>query len=293
MTTTSAIFRFAPSPNGELHLGHAYSALFTARMAERHHGRFLLRIEDIDLARSKPEYEQQIYDDLAWLGLSWQQPVRRQSEHFSDYQTALDQLIEMKLVYPSFASRSEIKAEAQKAGVDQDPDGQFLYPEACKQQDHKTAKQPGAMDMPHAWRLDMRRAIAKAREINPAVQYFQEQGTGPGEQTGLIPATPEIWGDVVIARKDVPTSYHLSVVVDDAIQNITHVTRGQDLFYATHLHHLLQILLKRPHPTYHHHGLIRDQTGRRLAKSTRDQSLKALRHQGCTPRDILIRIGLA
>ena len=293
MTSAPAIFRFAPSPNGALHLGHAYSALFTAQMAKRHNGRFLLRIEDIDLARSKPEYEQQIYDDLAWLGLSWEQPVRRQSEHFSDYHKALDQLIEIGLVYPSFASRSEIKTEALKEGTSRDPDGQFLYPEACKAIDHKKAAQPGALNTPHAWRLDMKRAIAKAKEISPETYSFTELGAGPNNETGLLALTPDIWGDVVIARKDVPTSYHLSVVVDDALQNITHVTRGQDLFYATHVHRLLQILLNLPQPVYHHHNLIRDETGRRLAKSTKDQSLTALRNQGLSPQDIYKLIGLA
>jgi len=293
MTSTSATFRFAPSPNGALHLGHAYSALFTAQMAKQHNGRFLLRIEDIDLERSKPEYEQQIYDDLAWLGLSWEQPVRRQSQHFNDYRQALDQLIDMGLVYPSFASRSEIKTQAQKAGIDHDPDGQFLYPEACKAQDQEKATAPGAMNTPHAWRLDMKHAIAKAKQINTGALNFMELGEGPDNETGLLTLTPDIWGDVVIARKDVPTSYHLSVVVDDALQAITHVTRGQDLFYATHIHRLLQVLLRLPQPIYHHHGLIRDETGRRLAKSAQDQSLQALRNQGCTHQDIFKLVGLS
>ncbi len=290
------VFRFAPSPNGELHLGHAYSALFTADAAARHGGRLLLRIEDIDPVRSKRAFERQILDDLAWLGLEWEEPVRRQSDHLEDYRAALDKLIKLGVVYPSFASRGEIRNAAaadKRAPRRKDPDGQMLYPATLKARDRELAAGPNPPRGAYAWRLDAGLAAARAAEIAGKVPTFTETGCGPRGERGTLPVDLAQWGDVVIARKDVATSYHLSVVVDDALQGVSHITRGQDLFHASHVHRILQILLALPEPFYHHHGLILDETGRRLSKSAGDKSLKALRGQGLSPADIRAMTGLA
>lgn len=283
------VFRFAPSPNGDLHLGHAYSALVSAAQAERHDGVFLVRIEDIDPVRSSRRFEQRILDDLAWLGLAWQQPVRRQSEHFDDYAAALDKLIELGVVYKSFATRGEIKAMAPaRANPRLDPDGQILYPQALKRRDLEHAQPRGR---PHAWRLDAGAAAAAIAQKSTIPLEFTELCQGPQGEQGVIAVDFSLWGDVVIARKDVPTSYHLSVVFDDAAQNISHVTRGHDLFHATHIHRILQVLLDLPTPLYYHHDLIRDDTGRRLSKSAADKSLRALREEGAAPADIRAMVG--
>lgn len=221
---TVPVFRFAPSPNGQLHLGHAYSALLNANMAEQSGGRFLLRMEDIDTARCTPALEQGIYDDLHWLGLRWETPVRRQSEHFGEYRNALTKLADKGLVYPAFLSRSEVRkriSEACARGDDwpSDPDGTPLYPQDERNMSEKEQMEHIVSGAPYAWRLDMDKALASAGEP----LFWNESGAGPDGETGRLAADPARWGDVVIARKDTPTSYHLSVVVDDALQGITHI----------------------------------------------------------------------
>ena len=290
------VLRFAPSPNGWLHLGHAYSALFAFELATRTGGRFLLRIEDIDVGRCRPEYEEAIYEDLAWLGLDWERPVRRQSEHFADYEAALKRLRDMGLVYPCFATRKEIADAIAATGIDPrnwpvDPDGAPLYPGIYK--DLAPAEMNRLMwdGRSYAWRLDTEKALAKAEEIAGAPLTFLEDGEGPNGETGTCAVKPALFGDVLIARKDVPTSYHLAVTVDDAIQGVTLVTRGQDLFHATYIHRILQVLLALPEPRYRHHRLIRDDAGRRLSKSARDMGLRELRAAGKSPADIRRMVG--
>lgn len=290
---TGPVFRFAPSPNGELHLGHAYSALLNARMAAETGGRLLLRIEDIDVARCTPQFEEGIYRDLAWLGIEWEQPVRRQSDHFDDYAEALDRLVDAGLAYPSFMSRGEVRAiiaEAEAEGREwpRDPDGAPLFPETerrLSQRERDARMQAGE---PYAWRLDTQAALAHVG----GPMFWEEQGHGPQGETGLLRANPTAWGDVVIARKEVPTSYHLSVVVDDALQGVTHVVRGRDLFFATAMQRLLQELLGLPAPVYVHHDLVLGDDERKLSKSRRDTGLAALRAAGLTPDDIRRMVGL-
>lgn len=265
------IFRFAPSPNGYLHLGHAYSALFTWHEAKKIDGNVLLRIENIDIGRCRSEYTRQIFDDLTWLGLSWPEPVRIQSQHFGDYHNAAAKLADRGVLYPCFCTRKQIR-EASDGMTD--PDAAPRYPGTCRhlsQQDIQHCKNAG---LPHAMRLDM----AKAMEL---VDKFDQDY-----------ASLEDWGDVVIVRKDIPTSYHLSVVVDDALQNITHVTRGMDMYAATAIHLLLQKLLELPSPHYQHHQLIRGDTGRKLSKSAADRSLKSLREQGLTADELRLSLRL-
>ena len=284
------VFRFAPSPNGYLHLGHALSALLNADMARTANGRLLLRIEDIDRTRCRPEYEAAIYEDLAWLGLAWEEPMRRQSEHFAAYRKALDRLSSMGLVYPSFESRAEIArlvaAREHSGPWPRDPDGAPLYPGTAKELSSRERERRMA-DEPYALRLDMAAARARAGEL-----HWTETGRGPNGETGRVPASAAQWGDVVLGRKETPTSYHLAVVIDDALQGVTDVVRGEDLFWATGVHRLLQALLGLPAPTYHHHRLIRDADGRKLAKSTRATGLRELRAQGITPADIRKLVGL-
>ncbi|APY14244.1 tRNA glutamyl-Q(34) synthetase GluQRS [Brucella sp. 10RB9214] len=290
---TAPVFRFAPSPNGQLHLGHAYSALLNANMAENSGGRFLLRMEDIDTARCTPALEQGIYDDLHWLGLRWETPVRRQSEHFGEYRNALTKLADKGLVYPAFLSRSEVRkriSEACARGDDwpSDPDGTPLYPQDERNMSEKEQMEHIVSGAPYAWRLDMDKALAAAGEP----LFWNESGAGPDGETGRLAADPAKWGDVVIARKDTPTSYHLSVVVDDALQGITHIVRGRDLFHATSVHRLLQKLLGLPEPLYHHHDLVLGEDGQKLSKSRKDTALASLREQGWTPADIRAKLGL-
>lgn len=286
----SPVFRFAPSPNGHLHLGHALSAILNHDMARDSGGRFLLRIEDIDLVRCTPELEAAIYRDLAWLGLEWETPVRRQSEHFADYATALERLREMGLVYPAFMTRGEVKArvattEAEGAAWPRDPDGSPHYPEDDRHRGDGERRQRMAGGMRHAWRLDMEKAIAT---VNRQLTW---QETVDGTPT-IVVADPAAWGDVILSRSDAPSSYHLSVTVDDAEQGITHVVRGRDLFQATAVHRLLQELLGLPQPLYHHHRLILDEDGRKLSKSEKSTGLQALREAGASAADIRRRIGL-
>lgn len=288
------IVRFAPSPNGLLHVGHARSAMLNWRFAETRGGTFLLRIEDIDVTRARPEFEVALKEDLAWLGIDWPEPVRRQSGHFGEYQSALDELRRLGLLYPAFLSRAEIATivsefESRGRVWPRDPDGAPHYPGndralSMSERDHRIAA-----GQPHAWRLDMQAALDGLGEL----LSWRESGAGPKGETGQIGADPAAWGDVILARRDVPASYHLSVTVDDAVQSITDVIRGEDLFASTSVHRLLQHLLGLPVPAYHHHGLVRDPDGRKLSKSDGATSIAALRQQGASPADILALAGLA
>ena len=285
------ILRFAPSPNGYLHLGHAFSALLNYDMAREVGGRLILRIEDIDTQRSRPEFESAIYEDLAWLGISWAEPVRRQSEHVADYEAALLKLDARGLLYPSFESRSEIAAlitERERHGRwPRDPDGVPLYPGRGRKLAAAERKRRVEAGEPYALRLAIDAAVAQT-----GVLTWSETGLGPHDNTGVITAAPLMWGDVIVARKDMPTSYHLAVTVDDALQGVTDVVRGQDLFWSTSIHRLLQALLGLPEPIYHHHRLVLDAEGRKLAKSTGAKSLRDLRAEGLTAQDIRRMVGL-
>lgn len=278
---TRPVFRFAPSPNGLLHLGHALSALVNAERAEETGGRLLLRIEDIDQTRCRPEFEAAVLDDLAWLGIRYEAPIRRQSEHFDDYRAALGRLDEMGLVYPAFLSRGEMKIHAADPAWPRDPDGAPLYSGADRDLGPSEAADRIASGAPYALRLKMDEAVRRAGPLD-----WAERGEG------RIVANPTRWGDVVLARKDVPTSYHLSVVVDDALQGITDVVRGRDLYHATSVHRLLQTLLGLPEPAYEHHRLILGLDGRKLSKSEGASGIAALRESGATPADIRRMVGL-
>jgi glutamyl-Q tRNA(Asp) synthetase len=285
------VFRFAPSPNGYLHLGHAFSALLNFDLARRAGGRFLLRIEDIDTVRCRPEFEAAIYEDLGWLGVAWETPVRRQSDHLAEYRDALERLSSQGLIYPGFESRAEIArlvAEREAAARwPRDPDGAPLYPGAARLLSPDQRAQGLQSGTTYALRLDMAAACRRAGDLG-----WMETGEGPKGETGEVAARPEAWGDVIVARKEMPTSYHLSVVVDDALQDVTEVVRGRDLFWSTSVHRLLQALLGLPKPAYRHHRLILDGDGRKLSKSTGSTSLRELRAAGVTPAEIRRRIGL-
>ena len=285
-----SVFRFAPSPNGEMHLGHALSALIGYERAQTLGGRFLVRIEDIDIGRSRPQFVAGIFADLAWLGIAWEEPVVFQSRRMPAYGAAARRLEEMGLLYPCFATRAEIEAAA--AGGPVDPDGAPLYPGLFRGRDAREVARRKAAGEPFALRIDMGAAISvAAARLGGAPLVFTELDEDGRPQE--IAARPERWGDAVIVRKDVPTSYHLAVVVDDAWQGVTHVTRGRDLYAATDLHRLLQVLLDLPAPIYQHHRLVTDAHGRKLAKSARDTSLRSLRESGATPADIRRMVGLA
>jgi glutamyl-Q tRNA(Asp) synthetase len=284
------IYRFAPSPNGYLHLGHALSAFLNQDMALNTRGRFLLRIEDIDLARCTPDLEAAIYRDLAWLGLHWEEPVRKQSEHFDLYERALNRLRDMGLVYPAFMTRGEVRSkvaafEAAGGNWPRDPDGSPLYPEDDRLRTEAERRRLLQKGLRHAFRLDMRKAL---KQVSSPLHWKE---TGDGQQ-GFIMADPGAWGDVILSRSDAPSSYHLSVTVDDAAQGVTHVVRGLDLFAATSVHRLLQQLLELPQPIYHHHRLVLGGHGRKLSKSEGSTGLAALRNQGLTPIDIRRLVGL-
>ncbi len=282
------ITRFAPSPTGLLHLGHAFSALTAYRAAETAGGRFLLRIEDIDRIRCKPEFEAAIYDDLAWLGLAWETPERRQSEHFDEYAAALNTLREKGLVYRCFKTRKEITDEIARAPhfAPEGPEGPAYVGGPLPASEERYLLAEGA---PFAWRLSTEAARKYLGDAFDTLSFTEE--TPDGLRT--IKATPEIFGDPVIARKDNGTSYHLASVHDDAAQGISHVIRGEDLYHAAHLHRLLQSLLDLPEPLYRHHRLLTDDTGRRLAKRDKAATLKALRERGKSPSDIVAELGLA
>lgn len=268
------ITRFAPSPTGWLHLGHAYAALFAHEKANG--GRFLIRLEDIDSARAKKEYEEAIFEDLAWLRLTWETPVRRQSDHFDDYRAALAKLEALGVLYPCFCTRREIQEEIARAGnAPQGPDGP-LYPGTCRHRSPDERAERIARGEAYALRLD----VLKAASLIHTELVWKDRGRG------VFQARSDVFGDVVLARKDTPASYHLAVVVDDALQGITLVTRGEDLLEATHLHRLLQALLGLPVPEWHHHRLITDETGKRLAKRDDARSLRSLRAAGWTPERV-------
>ena len=289
MPMKQPVFRFAPSPNGYLHLGHALSALIDFEMARATGGRFLLRIEDIDAARCRPEFEQAIYEDLTWLGVTWEEPVRRQSENLDAYAQALAKLEREGLIYPSFESRGEIAryaAEHSRTPWPLDPDGAPLYPGLSRKLSPEERARRMANE-PYALRLDMNAALKRTGPLT-----WVETGADPKQDHETRMAEPDKWGDVVLARKDTPTSYHLSVVVDDAMQGVTHVVRGQDLYQATSVHRVLQPLLGLPAPLYHHHRLILDAEGKKLSKSTRATALRELRRQGKTPADIRRIVGM-
>jgi glutamyl-Q tRNA(Asp) synthetase len=285
------VFRFAPSPNGYLHLGHALSALMNFNLARAAGGRFLLRIEDIDRARCRSELESAIHEDLVWLGITWDGPVRRQSEHLDEYQAAIARLEADGLVYPSFESRAEIAAlvsdPATPGTWPRDPDGAPLYPGTARALSRsERARRIGAGE-PHALRLDMAAAIAHVGALD-----WTETGSGPDGESGTVAAAPGRWGDVVLGRKEAPTSYHLSVVIDDARQGTTHVVRGHDLFWSTSVHRLLQALLDLPVPVYHHHRLVLGTDGRKLSKSTQATALRTLRRNAIAAADIRRMVGL-
>ncbi|TPI58094.1 tRNA glutamyl-Q(34) synthetase GluQRS [Mesorhizobium sp. B3-1-3] len=288
---TLLTFRFAPSPNGELHLGHAYSALLNQRMAAQAGGRLLLRIEDIDVARCTPQFETGIFRDLEWLGLNWERPVRRQSEHFAEYRAVLDRLIAEELVYPAFMSRGEIRAFiAETGGRDwpRDPDGVPLYPPLDKALPARERKRRIGENMRFAWRLDVEAAMACFAAGLSWAEFTDETMSA----TRTVAARPQDWGDIIVARRDIPTSYHLAVAVDDALQDVSHVVRGQDLYSATGVQRLLQELLGLPQPRYFHHRLILGPDGRKLSKSFKDTGLAALRDAGVPVRDVRRLIGL-
>ena len=280
--SSSKIFRFAPSPNGYLHLGHAYSALFTAYWAKKSGARFLLRIEDIDVARCKPEFAEAIEKDLRWLGLDWEGTVLFQSTRFEAYEKAAGQLRDMGVLYPCFCTRAKIASAATKS----DPDGAPIYPGTCKELSNLQIEQRLGEKTPVQWRLDMDKAldltgIVQIRETQPdPLSSMSERNAEPGR-----------WGDVVLVRKDVPTSYHLGVVIDDDFQNITHITRGKDLLAATDVHRTLQTLLGFFSPIYCHHDLIKDDGDMKLAKSKGAPSLKDLREAGWSAKAIISKLG--
>ncbi|MDW3221398.1 MAG: tRNA glutamyl-Q(34) synthetase GluQRS [Paracoccaceae bacterium] len=285
MITTT---RFAPSPTGPLHLGHAYAAWVAHDIAIANHGRFLLRIEDIDQSRARPEWERQIYDDLAWLGLSWEKPVLRQSDRFEEYDQALDILWRRDLLYPCTCNRRDILEAAsapQEGGTPiTGPDG-LIYPGTCR-----AKPKPNERPKDLALRLDL------ARALQPPAYHFVEEGEGPTGQTGEITVSCQALhqnvGDVVLSRRDMGTSYHLAVVLDDAAQDVSHVTRGSDLFDATQIHVVLQDLLGLHTPIYHHHRLIRDAQGKRLAKRDDARALRKFRDDGLCVSDIRSMVGL-
>lgn len=287
---TETVTRFAPSPNGLLHAGHALSAIIAHDTARRAGGRFILRIEDIDVARARPQYTQGIYDDLGWLGLAWETPVLVQSQHFSDYLAAADRLIAQGLLYPCFASRADIAAAADPAKSD--PDGAPLYPGLWKNASGDAIAERIAAGETPAMRIDMDAALRalKAKLGDAPLTFTEIDADGSARQ---VIADPARWGDAVIVRKDVPASYHLAVVVDDARQGVTLVTRGADLFAATDLQRLLQVLMDLPEPRYSHHRLICWSDGRKLSKSNGDMGLRALRAEGASAADIRRVIGVA
>ncbi len=276
------VTRFAPSPTGYLHIGHAYSASLAWKMARESDGHFILRMEDIDPTRCRPEFEQGIYEDLKWLELDWDGPVRRQSEHMEDYAAILERLHARDLIYPCYCTRSEIAAEIARCNsAPHGPEGQ-IYPGTCKGISNAERDKKYASGQPYALRLDMEKAIS----ISPLSSLtFREL------DKGLIQCDPSAFGDVVLARKDIPASYHLAVTFDDALQGVNLVVRGQDLFFATHVQRLLQYLLDLPTPDYLHHGLVSDMKGRRLAKRNKDATLKSIRESGYSSNEVHKLIG--
>lgn len=283
-----SIFRFAPSPNGELHLGHAYSALMNQRWARRSGGRLLLRMENIDGERCRPVFEAAIEDALAWLGIAWHHRVLRQSERFGVYTAALERLGRLGVLYPCFCARGEIaRAVAGRRGWPRDPDGSPLYPGTCRHLDPAERAARLTVGRAAALRLDMSAALARSPDPIAWKEYHE------GDAAVSMKADPAAWGDVVLARKTMPASYHLAVVVDDAAQGVTDVVRGEDLLAATSLHRLLQQLLGFPAPRYRHHRLVLDEAGRKLSKSSGAPSLRSCRAAGGTPAAVRAQLGFA
>jgi glutamyl-Q tRNA(Asp) synthetase len=282
MTSGETVTRFAPSPTGYLHLGHVYSAWQGWQQARLDGGRFLLRMEDIDQTRCRDEFAAAIIDDLAWLDLAWDGPVRRQSEHFGDYHGALDRLEAMGVLYPCFCTRREIAAEIGRAGGAPQGETPPPYPGICRGLGAAERAARRAAGRDHALRLDLARAVALTGSLD-----WVEEGDGEPRR---VRADPAPFGDVVLARKDTPTSYHLAVTLDDAIQGVTLVTRGRDLAPATHVHRILQALLGLPTPRYRHHPLLTDAAGRRLAKRDGAATIRAMRRAGSSPADILAMV---
>ncbi len=286
---TQPIFRFAPSPNGDLHLGHALSALLNAQAAERLDGTFLVRVDDIDQTRARPEYVQGIFDDLDWLGLTYAADIRFQSQHIAEYQAALDHLSKLELTYTAFTSRRELDAIVRSnPNWPRDPDGTPLFPESERDTPAEIVAERITRGDLHTIRLNMTKALA----LCPMPLTWQEASSSTFTDLHGCRAEPHLWGDPVLARKDAAASYALSVVVDDAAQNVSHVIRGRDLFAATSLQRLLQALLGLPAPLYQHHRLIMGDDGRKLSKSARSTSLKALRADGVTPAEVRRLVGL-
>jgi glutamyl-Q tRNA(Asp) synthetase len=271
-----------------LHLGHAYSALLNLRMARSAGGRMLLRIEDIDKVRCTPKLVSMMLSDLEWLGFEWDEEPRRQSMHFDVYSAALAELERRGFVYPAFLSRTQIRAiAAERPGWPSDPDGAPIYPGTERSMREAEREAEIGRNPDHALRIDLAAALNAARQpLN-----WLETGFGPAGETGIVEARPQVWGDAILGRRDVPASYHLACVIDDSIQEISHVVRGMDLFHATSMHRLLQELLNLHAPTYHHHSLVTDAAGRKLSKSRGDTALRHLRDAGITARDIRARLG--
>lgn len=266
--------RFAPSPTGLLHLGHGFSALLAYNQAQNNNGTFSLRIEDIDQTRCRDHFIDDIYKDLKWLGIKWPRPVRIQSEHFADYKLYLDKLSDMGLLYPCFCTRADIKKEIENSPAAPHGFDGVIYPQTCKKLSPNEQYEKLEGGSPYALRLDMDKAIGVLREKDQWPLYWHDQIKGE------IEARPQDMGDIVLARKETPTSYHLSVTVDDHLENISHIIRGVDLFDATHIHCLLQALLGFRTPTYYHHHLLHDEDGKRLAKRNGSSTLKSLREEG-------------
>ncbi|UTW55134.1 tRNA glutamyl-Q(34) synthetase GluQRS [Kordiimonas sp. SCSIO 12610] len=274
------VTRFAPSPTGLLHKGHAYSALKAYEYAKNRGGRFILRIEDIDTTRCKPDFIKAIYKDLSWLGIHWENPVRIQSQHLEDYQDILEQLRKRGLIYPCFCTRRDIQNEIMRSGhAPHGPEGP-VYPGICKNIPETESAERVKNGEPHAWRLDLDKALT----------MIEKPIIWEDELHGLQVAKPELLGDIVLSRKDTPTSYHLSVTVDDALQGITHVVRGEDLFHATHIHVVLQKLLNLPQPIYRHHPLLLDSDGKRFAKRDKAETLTSIRENGVSAKEIIEEI---
>ncbi|MEM7461147.1 MAG: tRNA glutamyl-Q(34) synthetase GluQRS [Pseudomonadota bacterium] len=290
---TTPVFRFAPSPNGLMHLGHAYSAMLNLKMARDNNGKMLLRIEDIDTVRCTPENEKRMLEDLEWIGFEWDEEPMRQSSQFERYGSTISDLFDEAIAYPSTMSRREI-AEAVEAMTANgkswptDPDGAPHYPGNERIMNAAERAEVMAGEHQYAMRLDLR----TAGSMVASQLTWNESGAGPEGQSGEIIADPAIWGDVILGRKDIPASYHLSAVLDDALQGVTHIVRGRDIFHATSVHRLLQELLQLPAPDYHHHDLILDEDGRKLSKSRQSTALRHLREAGMTASDVNRMIGL-
>jgi glutamyl-Q tRNA(Asp) synthetase len=277
------VTRFAPSPTGLLHRGHAYSALTAHAAAQAAGGRFLLRIEDIDATRCRPDFEAAVFEDLAWLGIDWETPVRRQSEHLADYAKALRELGERGLIYRCFRTRKEVAEEIGRA-----PHGAMEAFRGAALPADEEARRLAAGE-PFAWRLSLAAAEAALGGFDDL--RFYEEGEGPNGEHGEIAVCPQVGGDVVLARKDVGVAYHLAVAFDDALQGVSHVIRGQDLFEATHVQRLLQALMGWPQPVYRHHRLLTGPDGRRFAKRDRAETLRELRARGVRPEALRRELG--